>query len=613
MSAYVLEHRQQYTVMHFFGGMGGGAVGFQHAEARVGKLVATARTLGSIDVDARACVAFERLTGVPATCLDLFSRDQYERFHGHPPPEDWQEVTLDDIRAAAQHEAPDILFLSAPCKGFSGLNAHRSTTRKYVALNELTLRCIRLMLEAWGDCPPRLILFENVPRIATVGRPLLDEITALLAAAGYSVAETTHDCGELGGLAQHRHRFLLVARHRERVPPFLYEPETRRVRTIGEVIGDLPVPTPKTTGLHKLPNLQWKTWLRLALIKPGHDWRWLERYDYADDTLQGWRLVPERSWQRGVLGVRSMDGTTGTVPGESLPSNGAHSIADARLDCKTSTITGRDNEYRQLGVNRPGDTAPAVSGKGMGNPGGGAYSIADQRWQSGLGAHSGKMRVQDATRPARTITSSDRVGSGAACIGDHRLTRKAFNDVFRIVEWDEASQAVTAGATPTAGGLAVGDVRFTFANSSSNHARGGVAHYGVLELDDTARTVAAHARHDNGPFSVAAKLPADRQKCAPLIVSPWGTWNRPFTTLECAALQGFDVEAVQHALDGYPLTACRGWIGNAVPPPSARAAASEFLLTLALADAGQTFQLSSRPIWVQPVSLALTMPGASNG
>lgn len=568
--AHLLPPRtHRYTVMHFFGGIGGGARGFQLAHARVGQLQATAHTLGSIDSDPDACRRFARLTGVPSTCLDLFSRAQYEAFHGNAPPEDWREATVDDVRAASGGVLPDIVFLSAPCKGFSGLNAHRSTQRKYVALNQLTVRSIRLMLEAYADAPPRLIVFENVPRIQTVGRKLLDEIIAVLEAGGYAVAETTHDCGELGGLAQHRQRFLLVARHRELVPPYMYEPRHVPMQTIGEVIGGLPAPTPDTRGLHRLPRLQWKTWLRLALIKPGHDWRWLERYDYEDGVLQGWRLLPKRAWHGGALGVRTMDEPHGTVTGESLPTNGAHAVADVRLGCKTSSNTGRTNAYRQYGVVTADQPAPAISGKGIGNPGGGAYSIADVR-----------------------------------------LGRTAFNDVYRVVPWDGDGPAVTSGSSPSAGGLCVGDVRFGFAGRT-NHSRSGVAHYGVLSLDDVSRAVAAHGRHDNGPWSIAdevpAELPSPRTKCAPLIVSAWDAWHRPITTLEAAMLQGFDVDEIQHALEGATQTDARGWIGNAVPPPSAKAVAEEFLLTLALADAGQSFRLDSRPIWVRPVSLALAV------
>jgi site-specific DNA-cytosine methylase len=61
-----------------------------------------------------------------------------------------------------------------------------------------------LTLEAFQYDPPELIIFENVPRIARRGRALLDRIGALLRHYGYAVAATTHDCGELGGLAQTR-------------------------------------------------------------------------------------------------------------------------------------------------------------------------------------------------------------------------------------------------------------------------------------------------------------------------------------------------------------------------------------------------------------------------
>ncbi|MCC2971792.1 hypothetical protein [Massilia sp. IC2-476] len=43
----------------------------------------------------------------------------------------------------------------------------------------------------------------------THGWHLLDQINQVLQRYGYPVAETTHDCGELGGLAQSRKRFLL--------------------------------------------------------------------------------------------------------------------------------------------------------------------------------------------------------------------------------------------------------------------------------------------------------------------------------------------------------------------------------------------------------------------
>ena len=190
---------------HLFCGLGGGARGFNRATARVGSLEADFRCLGGIDVDAAAIRDFSRIAGVPGTCLDLFDREQYRAFHGSEPPPDWREATTVDIHAAFGHENPDIVFLSAPCKGFSGLlSESKSKTAKYQALNRLTLRGVWLTLEAYAQTAPiPLILFENVPRIPTRGRALLDRITALLRSYGYAVAETTHDCGELGGLAHY--------------------------------------------------------------------------------------------------------------------------------------------------------------------------------------------------------------------------------------------------------------------------------------------------------------------------------------------------------------------------------------------------------------------------
>lgn len=211
---------------HFCCGIGGAAKGFNKANPRVGVLAARFRCLGGVDVDPSAIRDFDRLVGVPGTVMDLFTRDQYIAFHDKQPPATWREMGPADIRRAAGNERPNIVFISSPCKGASGLLSEKmSQTAKYQALNELTLRCIWLMVEAWADDPVDLIVFENVPRLATRGRHLLDQINQVLQRYGYAVAETTHDCGELGGLAQSRKRFLLVARHIEKVPPFLYEPD----------------------------------------------------------------------------------------------------------------------------------------------------------------------------------------------------------------------------------------------------------------------------------------------------------------------------------------------------------------------------------------------------
>jgi site-specific DNA-cytosine methylase len=77
-------------------------------------------------------------------------------------------------------------------QGASGLLSETlSRTPKYQALNELTLRCVWLMCEAWKDDPVELIVFENVPRLATRARHLLDQIGQILRHYGYAVNETS--------------------------------------------------------------------------------------------------------------------------------------------------------------------------------------------------------------------------------------------------------------------------------------------------------------------------------------------------------------------------------------------------------------------------------------
>ncbi|MGV8352674.1 DNA cytosine methyltransferase, partial [Pseudomonas aeruginosa] len=82
--------------------------------------------------------------------LDLFTRDQYIRFHGTEPPAGGASDVLRGCLPPTGGRRPDAVFISSPCKGASGLLSEKmSLTPKYQALNELTLRCIWLMGEAW--------------------------------------------------------------------------------------------------------------------------------------------------------------------------------------------------------------------------------------------------------------------------------------------------------------------------------------------------------------------------------------------------------------------------------------------------------------------------------
>lgn len=612
-------------IRHFqiFCGLGGGAKGFNRGQARVGALEARFRCIGGVDVDPAAVRDFGAAAGVPGTLLDLFDREQYRDFHGREPEPGWREVVPEDLRRAASGERPHIVFLSAPCKGFSGLLSEQaSRAARYQALNSLTARSVLLMLEAWGDDPPELILFENVPRIANRGRPLLDRIGSLLRAAGYAVEETNHDCGELGGLGQSRKRFLLVARHMEKIPPFLYEPVKRPLKGVGEIIGDLPVPGPEPLlPMHRVPSLQWKTWVRLAFVEAGSDWRSLERLRVEGGQIADYGIAPEAGYHRGVLGVKGWNDSSPTVISSSGPTSGAYAIADPRIDGHAKSV--------QLGVRRWGDPAGVVTGKMF--AGGGPHSVSDPRidgvrfnniyrvvaWAdvspavAGPGGAGGGLAVAD-PRPASsfngkgkyrvsrfdeagcTVIAASSTGNGAFAVADPRCNWSplAHRNKIAVVDWGSRAGTVTGSRAPYGGGLSVADPRPEFTlGGRRNYLSGG--HFGVVPWDWSA---------------MALPEPADR--LVAVIRALDGTWHRPFTTLELAALQGLVDPEETLELDGMADSAWRERIGNAVPPPAAQAIASEMGRTLLLAWSGETFALGSTPIWVRQIAVGLSVSQA---
>ncbi|MHB0820085.1 DNA cytosine methyltransferase [Stutzerimonas stutzeri] len=545
---------------HFCCGLGGGAKGFNRSRPRVGNVEAHWECLGGIDVSPSALRNFAKLAGVPGTNLDLFTRDQYIRFHGKEPQAGWREATPEDVRRAAGGKRPDCVFISSPCKGASGLlSEERAKTAKYQALNELTLRCVWLMGEAWADDPVPLIAFENVPRLATRGRHLLDQIGQLLGHYGFASAETTHDCGELGGLAQSRKRFLLVARNVEKVPAFLYEPEKKSLRAVGDILGRMPLPGDiEAAGpMHRVPSLHWKTWVRLALVRAGSDWRSLNELAIEDGHLRDLIIVPE--YHGGVLGVSKWDEPCGVIAGASRPMNGKFSVADPRYRQAANW-----NHGQQFGVIRWAESAPTIPGQTM--PGQGTFSVADPRpnWNR----HSGNYRVIPFDRPAGTIIAGGKgVQGGQQSVADPRILHRGKGD---------------------------------------NYLTGG--HYGVIPFDQHSGAIAASSRYDSGRFSVAdPRIPAANDRLTCIIRSLDDTWHRPFTTLEKAALQSLVDPEEQLVLDGMSDKEWSEQIGNAVPPHAAEAIADVMGTTLLLAAQGETFMLNNTPIWVRQVAVGLSV------
>jgi site-specific DNA-cytosine methylase len=435
------------TSFHMFSGAGGGSLGFKNAGYR---------SLGAIDNDPLACEDHGIFTGEPATCANVL------------------KMHAADLRRMTFGETPDVLVCTAPCVGFSGcLAKSKAEQEEYQLLNSLALQGLSIALDAWKR-PPPLILFENVPRILNRGRAWLDQLIALLRYYGYSVAETVHNCGEIGGLAENRVRFLLVARHMEQVPAFLHVPPKKRVRGVGEVIGDLPIPLPPESAewleenggpMHRLPKLSALNWLRLWAVLAGKDWK-------------------------------------------SLP-------AEVQLP------------YRK------------------------------ERQNGGLG-------VVGWNEPAHTVVGAATVKAAWASVADPRLRCKPRNGAYGVVHWNAPS-----------------------------------------------KTVLGHASHDNSPCSVADPRVTmydgsevdldDERPCHIVLISPDGTWHRPFTTLELAAIQGFPtkIDGKWLKLAGSSHKHWRLVIGNAVPVQAAEAIARACAETLEESRHGG-WSLTGRKIWVTP-------------
>lgn len=592
---------KKIDIRHFqlFCGIGAGGKGFNRGRARVGNLTAQFRCIGGIDSNPAAIADFKTMAGVDGTLLDLFSREQYTAWHGHEPPPGWVEVCPADLRRAAGGEFPHIIFTSPPCKGFSGLLPQAiSITEKYQALNLLTLRGIWLSLEAFKENPPEFFILENVPRIMTRGRPLLDQIVCLLEQYGYAARESTHDCGELGGLAQTRRRFLLVARHQEKVPSFLYEPQTRPLLGVGEVIGKFPMPGDPVAGpMHRIPALQWKTWVRLAFVEAGKDWRSLRRLAIEDGFLRDYLLVPEM--HRGALGVRHWDQTGNTITGTCRSYNGAHNIADPRFSGES---------YGQYGVLQFGQQSGTVTSQR--SPGQGSFSIADPRYRDGKLSHNNVFRVVRFNQNAGTVTAGQGPTNGGQAVADPRIEHYGNHaGKLRVENWSDTSHIVTGSDRVGSGALSVADPRPAGLNrkKGDHYLTGG--HYGITPWSAYSNTISASAKHDNGFNSVAdPRLPAPNEKCTPIIIAEDNTWHRPFTTLELAALQGLFTADDIGSLFGNSDSAHRERIGNAVPPPAAEAIASVMGEALLLSLAGETFQLSSTPVWVRPIAASISLP-----
>ncbi|MGI2294151.1 hypothetical protein [Paenibacillus sp. GXUN7292] len=398
------------------------------------------------------------------------------------------------------------------------------------------------------------------------------------------------------------------------------------MRTIGDVIGPLPAPGDTEAGgpLHRLPRLQWKTWMRLALIPAGGDWRDLQKVDY-----QNLRVVHEP--RAGAYGVAEWDKPCGAVTGTAGPgrSNGVTAVSDPRLhirgegktnllriqslDASAVCVTGAAGpnqgssciadpsltdkssrhpaQYRIINVD---ETAPCVTGTRFGS---GAIAIADPCVNTKLMPDSYGVQAWDET--AKTVRASNRIMQAAGSINDPRISDRPgrYTDKFRVQEACEPAATVTGVTDVQTGAQIVADMRINSAPRADT--------MGVQEWDKPSKTVIGSMDVHAGAAAVAdpRSVPKDDERGIWIIRALDGTWHRPLTTYELAMLQSFPT----HLPDGRPfhLVGCsdakaREYIGNAVPRDSAEEMGNVILLAGAEADAGISFTLSWEPIWVAP-------------
>lgn len=559
-----------YGVVSMACGLGGNAIGVLRARGRDGSRF---ESVGAFDNDPLACADFELLAGAPA-----------------------QEVDLAAISAAQLRDRcvrrPDLVITSSPCKGLSAcLSEELAKTDYYQALNMLALRCIDLVVEAW-DRPPAVILFENVPRITVRAPELLERIRAILWAKGYEIDQRTHDCGLVGGLAQKRDRFLLVARHRELAPSPLLRPPLLGHRSMASVLWRLPVPTPTSSAggsMHRLPKLAPLNWLRLASIRAGRDWK---------DLPASIGMVDDRGRHSGLYGVCDSGGPSHTIVARARAGSSSWaSVADARLPARAQRQNGG------FGVNESAEPSHAVVSEGsVRNT---WVSTADPRL-----AHETRERgpwgVADPADPSTTVIGRGQCSNSVRAAADPRLSSRASGTrhagLYGPQDPADPAHSVIGQARTGKGWADVADPRSGFAPTHRLRCSASV---------DVSREEWTSADFELvGP---ATEFGKSGRPCHLVIVAPDGSVHRPLTTLELAVLQGIspwhrpgdpseleigDPSGRWLELGGRDDGKKRERIGNAIPPPTAQAIAEQVLEVLD-AGADQVFRLSSAGVWVR--------------
>ncbi|WP_157043351.1 DNA cytosine methyltransferase [Rhodopseudomonas palustris] len=195
-----------------------------------------------------------------------------------------QDVRTVDGQSLSMH-APrrkiDLLAGCPPCQGFTSLT---SKWRRQDPRNNLVREMSRLVQEI----RPRAVMMENVPRLASTGRDLLDGFIVDLKKAGYRVAWDVLQVADYG-TPQARKRLVLLAGRGFDIdlPPATHSStsgfDLPPWKTVRDTIGGLPPPSDFVDVRHTMGNrvadwhvvrkLSPENQKRIKRAKPGASWQ----------------------------------------------------------------------------------------------------------------------------------------------------------------------------------------------------------------------------------------------------------------------------------------------------------------------------------------------------
>jgi site-specific DNA-cytosine methylase len=190
------------------------------------------------------------------------------------------------------------------------------------------------------------------------------------------------------------------------------------------------------------------------------------------------------------------------VTGNSRPGTGSFSVADPRW-----VSSERWNDGQQYGVRQWKDISGTVTAKAA--VGAGGFAVADPR-HGGPARFNNVYRIVPWNQPCPAVTSS-RDG----CVADPRPT-SGFEGQgkYRVTPWEEAAGTIISSSTTGNGGFAVADPRTGWPDSA--HTSKLLVH----RFEEAARTVTGSDRVGSGAMCVADPR-TDERRSGALVVAAW--------------------------------------------------------------------------------------------